>query len=351
MTDSKPPPSALQKAEARLSSLASTLTSRVTSTTASLTDRASHTASLVTGTSGSTQIFPAFDDLPKIPNQPQGCMWGFWDRGAVKDELGSLNMLTPLVVKQAAAEIKLGEHVQLDWGLENVQFPGFGRKKLEHKVIGRLQTEKKDDGTVEIKGGLYVMDDEVSMNTQSGSQWDSLRHFAHQASGSFYNGLAYEEAMTGTRNGIHNWCQRGGIVGRGVLVDWLRWYEQTQGTTPPSPIVRHEIPIEEIQEALRYQGTTTRPGDILLVRSGYVRWHNFASPTVRQQASGSAEMLGVQANEATVRWLYDQHFAAVAGDCMTFEAWPPKASTAAWKTQQGEAGTGSEEPTWCLHEW
>jgi len=280
-------------------------------------------------------------------------MWGFWDRGAIKDEIGSLNTLTPMVVKQAAAEIKLGEHVQLDWGLENVENPGFGRMKLDHKVIGKLQTEDQDDGSVQVKGGAYVLDDEVHMNTQSGSQWDSLRHFAHQASGSFYNGMSYEEALNGTRNGIHNWCQRGGIVGRGVLVDWLRWYEQTQGTTPPSPLTRHEIPIEEIQEALKYQGTTTRPGDILLVRTGYVRWHNFASPTLRLQAKEQTEMLGVAANETTVRWLYDQHFAAVAGDSMTFEAWPPKTSKAAWQTQQEGSSNAAEaaEPTWCLHEW
>lgn len=348
--DSKPRPSALQQAEARLSSLASTLTSRVSSTASSLTDRAAHTAAVMTGTSGSTQVFPAFDDLPKIPNQPQGCMWGYWDHNGIKDEIGSLNMLTPMVVKQAASEVKLGEHVQLDWSLENVQYPGWNRLKLDHKVISMLQTEKNEDGTMKVNGGAYVLDDEVHLNTQCGSQWDSLRHFGHQASGSFYNGLSFEEALEGTRNGIHNWCQRGGIVGRGVFVDWLRWYEQVKGT-PPSPITRHEIPIEEIQEALRYQGTTTRPGDILIVRTGYVRWHNFATPTVRQQASGNPEMLGIAANEATVRWLYDQHFSAVAGDCMTFEAWPPKTSTPAFETQQKGSTAEAEEPTWCLHEW
>jgi hypothetical protein len=68
------------------------------------------------------------------------------------------------------------------------------------------------------------LDDEVYINTQSGSQWDSLKHFAHQKSRMYYNGLSHEEAATSTKNGIHNWCERGGIVGRGVLVDWLSWY-------------------------------------------------------------------------------------------------------------------------------
>lgn len=337
MTDTKPPAkSTLQKAEERLVSIASSLTHSASSTASSLTNSASSTAAVITGTSGSTISFPAFDDLPKIPGQPQGCMWGFWDQGAKKDELGSLNNLTRMVVKQASSEIKTGEHVQLDWSLDNVQFPSFGRKEFGHNVIGF----KGDDG----KGdGPWVLDDEIHINTQSGSQWDSLKHFAHQGSGMFYNGLTYDEALHSTRNGTHNWCERGGIVGRGVLVDWVRWYEQTKGT-PPSPITRHEIPIEEIQEALAYQNTTTRPGDIFIVRSGYVRWHNFANTDARKAASTDPQTIGIAGNEQSVRWFYDQHFSAVAGDTVAFEAWPPTLS-------QPAANGAEAEKTWCLHEW
>ena len=44
--------------------------------------------------------------------------------------------------------------------------------------------------------------------------------------------------------------------------------------------------------------------------------------------------IGLQANEKTVRWLYDRHFSAIVGDTVAFEAWPPKF-----------------EEGWCLHEW
>ena len=143
-----------------------------------------------------------------------------------KDEIGTLNLLTQDVVRKASSEIRTGEHVQLDWALENVEFPGFGRKKFEQKVVDLASI------------GFAALDDEVYINTQSGSQWvsrfdrrvrsdqpthtsikDSLKHFAHQASRMYYNGLSHEEATKSTTNGIHNWCERGGIVGRGVLVD------------------------------------------------------------------------------------------------------------------------------------
>ena len=34
--------------------------------------------------------------------------------------------------------------------------------------------------------------------------------------------------------------------------------------------------------------------------------------------------MGVAGNAETVEWLWNHHFAAVAGDTMAFEAWPPK---------------------------
>lgn len=255
--------------------------------------------------------FPPFDKLPAVPNQPQGCTWGFWDRDGLKDELGTLNLLTPEVIQQASREIRTGKHVQLDWELStNVEFPGFGRKKLQHKVL---------DARKATKGKHVGFDDEVSMNTQSGSQWDGFKHFAHQKTGMYYNGLSHDEALKSDWNGIHKWCERGGIVGRGVLVDWLSWYEKKHGD-PPSAVQRHEIPVSELDECLKWQGTETKVGDILLVRSGYTRWHEFASPEERKRGTReNALAIGVQANEVTVRWLYDRHFAAVAGDTIAFE--------------------------------
>jgi len=173
-------------------------------------DRLSAITSTITGTS--YHQFPAFDQLPKVQGQPQGCLWGFFDKDGRHDEIGTLNLLTSDVVRRAANEILTGEHVQLDWCLENVQFPGFGRKPFEQKVVDLASL------------GFAALDDEVYINTQSGSQWDSLKHFAHQKSRMYYNGLSHEEAAQSTKNGIHNWCERGGIVGRGVLVDWLSWY-------------------------------------------------------------------------------------------------------------------------------
>jgi len=56
----------LQQAGDRLASLADTLTGRP------------------------HYSFPDFDQLPKVEGQPQGCIWGIFDKpGGEKDEIGS----------------------------------------------------------------------------------------------------------------------------------------------------------------------------------------------------------------------------------------------------------------------
>lgn len=56
---------------------------------------------------------PDFDDLPKVEGMPQGCAWGVFDRDGKKDTYGTLNFLSPEVVKAAASEVKDGVSISL----------------------------------------------------------------------------------------------------------------------------------------------------------------------------------------------------------------------------------------------
>jgi hypothetical protein len=46
---------------------------------------------------GKEYKFPAFDDLPKVKDMPQGSIWGFYDKDGKKDEVGgnALSRSTP----------------------------------------------------------------------------------------------------------------------------------------------------------------------------------------------------------------------------------------------------------------
>lgn len=72
-----------------------------------------------------------------------------------------------------------------------------------------------------------------------------------------------------------------------------------------------------------------------MIRTGFIRWHNQASDEERKKGTfGNHQLIGVEASEETVRWLYDQHFAALVGDTVAFEAWPPQ-----------------RDSKWTLHDW
>lgn len=56
---------------------------------------------------------PKFDDLPPVEGMPQGCAWGVFDKDGKKDVYGTLNLLTPEVIKNAAAEVRQGVSISL----------------------------------------------------------------------------------------------------------------------------------------------------------------------------------------------------------------------------------------------
>ncbi len=60
-----------------------------------------------------TSKIPNFDDLPPVEGMPQGCAWGIFDQEGKKDVLGTLNFLTPEVVRAAATEVKEGISISL----------------------------------------------------------------------------------------------------------------------------------------------------------------------------------------------------------------------------------------------
>ncbi len=249
---------------------------------------------------------PTFDQLPYKPGNPPRSAWGLWGD---QDEIGTINLLTPERVVEAARSVRTGQTFALSWELELPDPPLFGREKLRH--------------TIKLKRPFVHDDVYDDFNTQSSSQWDGLTHYGNTTYHGFYNGVTEVDitGQPGTRNGIQAWARRG-IAGRGVLVDYRRWAIK-QGIEY-SPGDRHEITVEALQAAAHDQGTSFLPGDILIVRSGWVEWYLGLNDEERVRV---AEMphtaAGMAQGEDTLRFLWDNHFAAVAGDAIAFEAYPP----------------------------
>ncbi|KAK0652781.1 hypothetical protein B0T16DRAFT_322722 [Cercophora newfieldiana] len=264
---------------------------------------------------------PDYDDLPAVEGQPKGFAWGIFDKDGKKDVLGTLNFLTPDIVKAAAAEVKDGISVSLNWPLNGLKFPMPGRNLTSH-TASRLPESMFVDG----------WDDELTFNTQISSQWDSLCHVTHGTTpstpGQTYNGFrpskeALEVPFTHMNDlpTIDHWHARGCIVARGVLIDYKRYVEETTSSTY-HPLDGHRITIAEIEAIAKHQGVEFKAGDILIVRTGYTDM--LAAPTPEDFGKFAAQTLsGVHGVEETVRWAWNKRIAAVAGDAHAFEALPP----------------------------
>lgn len=274
----------------------------------------------------SDRKLPSFDELPNF-HEYTGCAWEVWGKG---DELGTVNLLTAEVVAEAAKEIKLGKTICLNLPINFPGKPTFKRQPPMHNTWA-LDEACNDDS-------LYI-------NTQSGTQWDGLRHFGiFNGHNVFYQGTPASELSRGhffisdpddfekhghkIKLGIHNWAQHG-IVGRGVLLDLVRFYT-ADGTKPLpyDPWTSHAIPLADIEACAAQQGTTFRTGDILVLRVGFTQKWWAVTRAERDALSAKPETFaGIEQSEEMKRFLWNNHFAAIASDQPAIERWPTPQGT------------------------
>jgi kynurenine formamidase len=239
---------------------------------------------------------PAYDELPVDPSAPPGSSWGLWP----DPELGALNLLTPETVARAAGCIRTGRRFALDVPLDAIDPPLFDRPPLQHEVITYPST---------------AQDDVIrEWNTQASSQWDGFRHQRHAVHG-YYGGLAQDQHGTG------HWARQG-IVGRGVVVDVAGRRAATgRGMAHDT---RDEIDAAELTDCLDAQGVEVRPGDILLIATGWLGWYRTLSARRRAEFPPASSFVtsGLAADESMARLLWELHVSAVAADNPALEAYP-----------------------------
>lgn len=251
---------------------------------------------------------PRYQDLPLIEGTQDRHAWGVFGK---KDQLGTINLLTPEKVKQAAALVRKGRVFNLSLPL-NVPSPPFSAERHTYRhTIFQLNRNSKDD----FVDGLYL---------QASSQWDSLRHMRYREFG-YYGGLQ-EEDLAGGALGIANYAEHG-IVGRGILLDMPRYMDKRGAPLDRGADVAFDARM--LKEALDWQGTPTRQGDILLLRTGYIGWFLALSPEAqaavpRKLGPEGLHSPGLKATPDSAEFLWDRGFAAVVADNPAVEDTPGK---------------------------
>lgn len=173
--------------------------------------------------------------------------------------------------------------------------PSFHRKEPDHKLLDN-------------HAPWPVRDDELHINTQSGTQWDGLRHFGCCQQKVFYGGLSVDSVPAITldttdplaikpediRLGMHNWAMHT-ITGRAHLVDMVSWYEKNQGKLPYDPCTTHEVPLKDIQACVKDEGLQIKQADILLIRFGWTQhyWKSSAADRAKWGTPGEEKLSAV----------------------------------------------------------
>jgi len=244
-------------------------------------------------------------DEPGKPNN--------WSKWGDDDQLGAANYITPRTIVKAAELIKEGQVFSLAIPIDQ-SGPVYPGRLAPHHTMVNAGTDY-DAGMPPMVGKMKFADDYIYMPLQGSTQWDALSHAWYQDT--LYNGVpqgairSSPGAGGATRLGIEN--LKTSMIGRGVLIDVLA---HKGGSLPPG----YAISRDDIEETLEAQGTKIRRGDIVLIRTGFVRDYYLIQDVHEQQQYVAGPHTGIGAD--VVKWIDKEEIAAVAADNLGLEVWP-----------------------------
>jgi kynurenine formamidase len=218
-----------------------------------------------------------------------------WGAG---DERGSGNHQTAAAVKRAVGLIKTGEIIEIAHVL-NDKMPFFGTRRFDMHVKRTFMNAFSNR-----RGSNEEL--VVSEIGQVGTQFDGFAHQSHEDS--FYN--CYKISETSGRGGfsklgIH---QAGMFFTRGVLID-VAGFKGVE-TLPDT----YEITVEDLEGALKKQGTTIQSGDAIIVNTGWGKLYGKENARYVKSCPG----IGVKA----AQWLVDKDPILLGSDNWPVEVAP-----------------------------
>src|SRR5688572_2742935 len=227
----------------------------------------------------------------------QGGNW-YPSRWGAADQRGAANRLTPAKVLDAKALITKGTVYQLGRVYE-MGMPLFGSRHYSLKIPYAFPMPGKNQA---------IYHDELISGElgQIGTQFDGLGHVG--IGELFYNGNKRSDFAVADglkKLGVEN---VGAIVTRGVLIDVARFKNVARLNAP------YSISVADLTGALQRQKTEIRPGDVVLVHTGW------GSLWMKDNATFNASSPGISV--AAGEWLAGKEVVVVGSDNWGVEAFP-----------------------------
>ena len=273
---------------------------------------------------------PSYKELPVVEGAPPGSAWGLF---GADDQIGMLNLLTNERTVKAAGCVTKGAVFPLNLPLHLPPRRKTRRGNPKHHLL-HVGYEVKGPELDHDEPGLGFMDRDdyiEDLYMQGSTQWDGFTHIRHPEYGN-YNGVEDTDVHDGPggKLGIDQWARRA-VVGRGVLLDIER-YLRSQGRAPDQRD-NYAITVDDLRGAQARQGLTIDDGDILLIHTGWLQYFLEADDEFQDRAMSAAgqRVPGLEPCDEMIEYLWELHIAAIAGDVMAVEQYPPRDPDDAWK--------------------
>ena len=268
-------------------------------------------------------------EAPPLTKWQKGKGWG-WVWGP-NDEVGSLNEMTDASRLAAMRLVKQGRTYDLGITYDRTSFKWPGHSP------GEILSFRTPEG-VKRQRDLPALVDQNSIQTawhscalfindNVATQIDGLGHITAGADNHWYNG--FKERDWGGNWGVRK-CDATTIppiVARGVLID-VAGYKNVP-VLPPHTVITPD----DLQGALRRQGTELQPGDVVLIRTGtLLYWGETGADEdglIKQHDTAGIDL-------AAAKWLVEQHGSMLIGsDTSGLEYVPKPEDTAAYRAKYG----------------
>jgi len=236
----------------------------------------------------------------QVPAEEQS--W-FPSKYGADDTLGALNNLSAAGVLEAASLVRQGKvySLAIDTGPDTPALAGRTYQVLTHRIV-------VDGQSILGENRLNAIDDQLVSSLGIGTGIDSLAHVGIE--GVHYNGVPVDDILR--PNGVVKYGinELPPIVGRGVMLD-LAAAAETDRLAGGTPINRSEL-----LAAMARQRITIRPGDIVLLHTGWMS----VLESDPERAMQSEPGLGVEG----AQFLADLGVVAVGSDNWGMDVLPPE---------------------------